>query len=384
VGLDIDVLHYILSSHVVEPLPSRLVGLLWEGKQRPFRYSDIEWKQLFSSNLTNECTPGSASAEAFNRRIKIELPKVAPSLDDMVDFLAKEDLYWQRIAEDPRSWGERKTQHDSAQERHISKRRRLSRYIDRAKDTERAYVGDDDLVLDYDGSNQGDRGSDTDIDQPDDVVDSVSDDSNHPTLVPCSPHTTTTASIKDDATTTATTTTTKSRKRRKIINIPADKKCSCGYGMIHSECSLKSCKHCCIAVPEYCKEPSHKRDKLGARKSYDQISNTPLPTHPAPAPDNNVILPGVLEKVKSAIFGKKTLFISYGGGTNTDNPRKITPNALESKSKGELLKAFCFIDGKVKSFYLHKMKRVEDHDWRAPQGIASFLRIYFRCILTIF
>jgi hypothetical protein len=57
---------------------------------------------------------------------------------------------------------------------------------------------------------------------------------------------------------------------------------------------------------------------------------------------------------------------------------------MHSKSKGELLKVFCFIDKKVKLFYLHRMKRVEDHDWTTPQGITSFLQIYFRCVLTFF
>lgn len=64
------------------------------------------------------------------------MPKIPLPLDNMVDFLAEEDKYWQRLVADPRLWGEKKTQHDSAQRRHNEKRQWLSYYYDRTKDTD--------------------------------------------------------------------------------------------------------------------------------------------------------------------------------------------------------------------------------------------------------
>ena len=58
------------------------------------------------------------------------------ALDDMVNFLAEQDKFWDRVINDPRMWREKKATHDASRERHRDKRRQLSFYIDRLKDTE--------------------------------------------------------------------------------------------------------------------------------------------------------------------------------------------------------------------------------------------------------
>jgi hypothetical protein len=47
--------------------------------------------------------------------------KVPLPLDNMIDFLAEKDKYWQYLVADLRLWKEKKTQHNSTQRRHNEK-----------------------------------------------------------------------------------------------------------------------------------------------------------------------------------------------------------------------------------------------------------------------
>ena len=65
------------------------------------------------------------------------MPRRVLALDDMVEFLAQEDEFWDRRVHDSRLWKEKKDQYDTSHERHREKRRRLSHYYERKNHTDR-------------------------------------------------------------------------------------------------------------------------------------------------------------------------------------------------------------------------------------------------------
>jgi hypothetical protein len=86
--------------------------------------------------------------------------------------------------------------------------------------------------------------------------------------------------------------------------------------IINKYCKLHVCKTFCSESTEECTLTDHKRSKkIGATKPYEQTSLA------------NSILPGLLEKVQSAISVKKSLYISENQATVSN----ITP----PKSVGE-------------------------------------------------
>jgi hypothetical protein len=58
------------------------------------------------------------------------MPRRALALDDMVEFLAQEDEFWDHRVHDPRLWKEKKGQYETSHERHREKRHRLSHYYE--------------------------------------------------------------------------------------------------------------------------------------------------------------------------------------------------------------------------------------------------------------
>jgi hypothetical protein len=66
------------------------------------------------------------------------MPQRVLALDDMVDFLAQEDEFWNRRVHNPRLWAEKKDQFEYSRERHTEKRRRLSHYYERKNRVDRS------------------------------------------------------------------------------------------------------------------------------------------------------------------------------------------------------------------------------------------------------
>jgi hypothetical protein len=60
------------------------------------------------------------------------MPRTPLALDKMVDFLAGEDQYWQKMLHDRHLWDAKEKETASARTRHVNKRRRLCHYRDRS------------------------------------------------------------------------------------------------------------------------------------------------------------------------------------------------------------------------------------------------------------
>lgn len=261
------------------------------------------------------------------------MPRDVLPLDKMVDFLAEEDEYWCRLRNDPRSWTEKQKGTAAAKERHLKKRRRLSHYLDPNTTVRRPSVS---LTLS--------ELEDEDEDEDDDVGDYT------PQEPPTPP------GLFDVADT---------RQGDSLTNADNDSNEPIVYGrkrlcptcnrskIINKDCSLMVCKECCSESTQCCRVTHHKRSKPGAVKPYLQTS---LATQAAP--DGHV-----LEVVKSAIDNKREVYISYNGGTRGDHPRKITPRAFTSAKEGQLVESWCHNNKETRHFYLHKITRVEYHDW---------------------
>lgn len=112
----------------------------------------------------------------------------------------------------------------------------------------------------------------------------------------------------------------------------------------------------------------HKKDKrLGVQRPYLQTSLA------------SAVLPGVCEKVQSAIDAKGSVYISYAGGTGGSSPRKIDPQVIENGKEGQKVKAYCHFAKDTRHFYLHKIQRIDDYDWKAniqPTGMFLVLLLF--------
>jgi hypothetical protein len=277
---------------------------------------------------------GSAVSEGYNRRLDHIMPRNVLALDAMVDFLAGEDEYWRRIVNDPRSWGYKQTEAAAGRERHLKKRRKLSHYVDSRNTTvPRPSVS---LTL-----------SDLE-DEDDDREDYVHKE---PFAPPGLPEVADGGLVNDHNNNEAA-----SGRKRPCSTCKRSK-------IINKDCSLMVCKECCSESTLYCQVTQHKRSKLGAAKPYMQTS---LATQAA-AP-----LERVLEMVNSAIKDKRDVYISYNGGTFGDGPRKITPKKVLVQGKdGRLVEALCHAKNATRHFYLHKITRIEHHDWSTDVSSAS-------------
>lgn len=152
----------------------------------------------------------------------------------------------------------------------------------------------------------------------------------------------------------------KTRKPRKPNpNIPPENLCpKCKRYKFNAQCSLALCKTCCANSTDKCTYTDHRRAKLGARQP-------PPPTTAAPpsSGEPNVIPEGIKERLEAAIDAKKDVFISYKKGTHGSPPRKVTPNAFRLGKEGLLVETYCHTAKENRSFYVHLIARIEDHDW---------------------
>jgi hypothetical protein len=311
------------------------------------------------------------------------LSKMPLALDDMVDYLAGEDKYWCSIVNHPKSWSEKKTRSASAKARHIGKRRRLAHYYDRSKDTNRRSESlnvfdlaaeDKDGDGDETDSTSADSETRADMEDDGDIIDLVTLSDEAHELSP------TATTIAKAATVGYFSSNSGKAADNKRSGSERKRGCPvCGRSrLINKDCSLQVCKDCCIESTKQCKVPVHKREKLGAAKPYDQTSVT---TSTSSRGGDSAILPGILDKVESAIREKRSVYISYSGGTGGDHPRRITPQTLTPGKEGQLVTSYCHLANATRHFYLHKIKRIEDHDWIAftlqTQGILRLM--FFPC-----
>jgi hypothetical protein len=317
------------------------------------------------------------------------MPRKPLALDNMVDFLAAEDEFWRRTYHDQRLWHAKKRDTTVAQERYRSKRMHLSHYHDRSKDTDKRSQSLNFFDLTWEGeeeeANDGDERGDETVpdsslllaslfangrkennqwrkesdDEEDDVIDLVFVGG------------------------TTANTTTKSNpilhSRRASSVPPSDRRRTyplCRRHLVFSDkCSLKTCKKCCASNTKYCKIYSHRQSKIGAPQPYEQNSlatklNSSLTSLPPPQP-NPAICAGVLETIQATICDKHSVYISYLGGTKGNQPRKIDPRMLKVGKEGQFVEAHCHVTNESRTFYLHKIMRIEDHNWATDSTITA-------------
>jgi hypothetical protein len=293
------------------------------------------------------------------------MPRKPIALDKMVDFLAGEDEYWCRIVNNPRLWGDKKRDATASQVRHQDKRRRLSNYRQCNENTVHESIID--LVnLPTREARVDDIFSD-DIKSP--LRTEISTEEIIEQLGFISPDVAAKLTGKDCTTPFSTTSTVaKDESTRKQL-CPGCKRAK----IINKYCKLHVCKSCCCESTAECTLTDHKRSKkIGAAKPYEQTSLA------------NSVLPGLLEKVQSAISAKESLYILYGG-TRSDQLRKIDPKQLTQGKEGKLLESYCHLAKDVRHFYLYKIKRIEDHDWVPPGTFYIFcVAFIFPYLISIF
>ena len=147
---------------------------------------------------------------------------------------------------------------------------------------------------------------------------------------------------------------------RKGKRLPNDRKETCnGCGQlvkINKACDLHLCIDCCSESTKPCR-PHKKVKRLGVQGPYLQTSLA------KPVNGFSAVLPGVLEKVEDAIKQRHSVYISYAGGTGGMRPRKIDPQVIEIGRDGQKVESYCHLAKGTRHFYLHKIHRIDDHDW---------------------
>jgi predicted DNA-binding transcriptional regulator YafY len=76
-----------------------------------------------------------------------------------------------------------------------------------------------------------------------------------------------------------------------------------------------------------------------------------------------VIPEGVKERLEAAIDTKRDVYISYKKGTHGACPHRVTPSAFRPGKEGVLVETYCHTAKADRSFYLHLIARIEDHNW---------------------
>ena len=75
--------------------------------------------------------------------------------------------------------------------------------------------------------------------------------------------------------------------------------------------------------------------------------------------------PTITKKIETALVEKRSVYVQYsadGGGTSF---RKVDPQEFEASKNGKKVREYCHLRKDVRSFFLHKITRVEDYDWNA-------------------
>jgi hypothetical protein len=307
------------------------------------------------------------------------MPERPYALDDMVDFLAREDLYWKSVINSGRLLSEKKDKHDTAQERHREKRRRLAFFVDREKQVDRKSTQNL-SVFDLDSEDSRSEGSGrhhssffffnmwfthkTPETERDDVDLAFVNKTHTPIVAP--------------SLSSASNGSPKKSRRRKLSLLPEEECMKCHIAKRCQECSLQACKRCCIKTTEPCKQPNHKINKIGARKPYEQTSTGEI------TPDlstNNTaltetLLPGILERINTAIAQRQSIFVTYEDlKKHITVAREIKPKRLKQGKEGQQVVAHCQLKNQERTFYLHGIKRIEDHNWLG--GMFAFIFFVF-------
>jgi hypothetical protein len=330
---------------------------------------------------------GSGSAEGFHSRLDKIIPRRVFALDDMVEFLAQEDEFWNRRVHNPRLWAEKKNQFKTSRERHYEKRRRLSYYYERKNRTDRSSqslilsdICEDisDLFISDEETKTKDNKDDGILSLlllfyllipiTDDAIDLVSESITTSTTSTWSqpPRAGINKPNKSNLDSLDNHLTNPAPKHKKRTSIAPERVCpKCNQRKFNGDCSLHVCKPCCVASTERCSLPDHKRAKVGARKPYNRTTTATA------SQESATIDAGILEKINSAIAGKHSVWISY---QDNNLPRKIIPHRFKEGSEGRLVETTHIVINfatkkefnQSRSFFLHKITRTEDHDWTEP------------------
>jgi hypothetical protein len=279
--------------------------------------------------------------EGYHKHLTEKMPKSVMALDKLVDFLAGEDNYWQEVIETPHLWGAKKKQVEAAKLHHLNKCRRLAHYMERGTNSERVGgtqgIDITSLLEDFENSNDGENGSDSN-----NVV-------NCADALPPQPQ---------PKVARPTPPTTSNGTNKKFMQCPTSKKIKAP-----PECSFGLCKSCCFQVPEKCKISYHQHDKKSTRGAY--VLST----------DN---IAANLKLVEDAISTKTDLWISCDMESNGKGPHKISPLQVTQNNKGHLVDALCHIANTTCQFYIHRMVRVEDHNWNTLSSSPCSLQQQFQ------
>jgi hypothetical protein len=291
------------------------------------------------------------------------MPSTPLALDKMVDLLAKEDEYWRRTYNDPRLLGERKRDAAAANKRHV-KRIHASHYLNPAGSNRK----EGDIIFDLTNNTDDDLDFDSTLshndnsDNDDDIADLTSWTSHYDSTT-ATTTATTHAPVPYISTIQSLHETDNDNRKRPCPS------CEC-LKLINKQCTLKVCKQCCASSTAKCKLTHHNNARITAAKPYEQTLLTHgNPTMPLTA-EITLVTSTVEKAIQSAINNKRSVYISYLGGTGGEQPRRIDPKILRAVKNGQVVEAYCHLKKKMRTFSLHKIKRIEDHEW-VSSGIPS-------------
>jgi hypothetical protein len=297
--------------------------------------------------------PGSASAEGYHRRLEEIMPNRALPADKIVEFLAGEDEYWNRIVNDDRQWQAKKSEHRSAQAQNQKRRRTITTYLANNKvfsanvsvDPFSSPASDKELL---NTTSISDTSSITDAD----IVDLVNDD-----LDPMRPVSPTCSITPDVSPCPSPISVRKNQPSTRRIPVDPNKLCvKCKQRKANGSCTQRSCKTCCVELNLRCTLTDHVRGKVAARQPYGvNFGATSSTEAPMQATDT------LETRIREIIAAKKHVFISYKGDKMC---RNIQPHAIEEGREGLLVRAMDHTRNGERSFYIAKITRIEDVAWQ--------------------
>jgi hypothetical protein len=89
---------------------------------------------------------GSANTEVFHKHLMESIPRTIMALDQLVDFLAGEDKYWERIVATTQLWDAKQKQVKDAKKHYAKKRHGLACYMEKDNNLDRASTEDIDVM----------------------------------------------------------------------------------------------------------------------------------------------------------------------------------------------------------------------------------------------
>jgi hypothetical protein len=272
---------------------------------------------MIENHGINGCA-GSAVSEGYNNRLSalIQRPK---ALDVMVDLLYDEAVYWSNVAGDERMWGQKCKSTAAASRRHTQKRVRLGQYLPDSNSS-----------------------TDTQSDDNDDGAEEETQDFQAPSKTrDASPL----VSPEEQPTTDHGKRICSSCTTSKIIN---------------KDCTLGVCKRCCVASTGKCKLTAHRRGKTGTSRPYMETLSTREPAN------------RTKDLLVRAIEEKRSVYITYKGGSHGDAPRKVDPKLLRAGKKGQLVETYCHTANATRSFFISEITRIEDENWTVPAATSTY------------